>query len=77
MKKHSSWISALMAAVLTLVLAVSSSQPAQASGTLKIGMEANYAIQLDPDHVRQRRGQDRRDQLLRQWLRRQDRQDHR
>lgn len=43
MKKHSSWISALMAAVLTLVLAVSWSQPAQASGTLKIGMEANYA----------------------------------
>ena len=43
MKKHSSWISALMAAVMTLVLAVSWSQPAQASGTLKIGMEANYA----------------------------------
>lgn len=43
MKKHSSWIAALMATILTLVLAVSWGQPAQASDTLKIGMEANYA----------------------------------
>ena len=44
MKLKRSWISAVLALVLTLATGIALSRPAKAdSDTLKIGMEANYA----------------------------------
>ena len=43
MKRKGSWIGAILALIMTVAVGFSFAKPAEASGTLKIGMEANYA----------------------------------